>query len=124
MICEPGKGTSLNGKLLPPEEAEELSSPNSGASSFQIDYSLYRSGRSNNKRDLEGIANEVEIERGGSSRGSDDEDSNGLTRKKLRLTKDQSAFLEESFKEHNTLNPVSPLSCILLSKQYYDFTRV
>jgi homeobox-leucine zipper protein len=41
-----------------------------------------------------------------SSRASDD-DENGLTRKKLRLSKEQSAFLEESFKEHNTLNPVS-----------------
>lgn len=37
---------------------------------------------------------------------SDDEDGDN-SRKKLRLTKDQSAILEESFKEHNTLNPVS-----------------
>ena len=37
--------------------------------------------------------------------GSDDDD-NGCTRKKLRLSKEQSAFLEESFKEHTTLNPV------------------
>lgn len=35
---------------------------------------------------------------------SDDEDGDN-SRKKLRLTKDQSAILEESFKEHNTLNP-------------------
>ncbi|KAJ6801555.1 homeobox-leucine zipper protein HOX1-like [Iris pallida] len=33
-----------------------------------------------------------------------DEDGDG-SRKKLRLSKDQSAVLEESFKEHNTLNP-------------------
>uniref|UniRef100_A0A803LM39 Uncharacterized protein n=1 Tax=Chenopodium quinoa TaxID=63459 RepID=A0A803LM39_CHEQI len=38
------------------------------------------------------------------SKGSDDEE-NGSTRKKLRLSKEQSAFLEESFKEHHTLNP-------------------
>jgi len=40
--------------------------------------------------------------------GSDDEDSGaGVgSRKKLRLSKDQAAVLEESFKEHNTLNPV------------------
>ena len=40
--------------------------------------------------------------------GSDDEDSGagGGSRKKLRLSKDQAAVLEESFKEHNTLNPV------------------
>ncbi|CAM6014989.1 unnamed protein product [Sphagnum balticum] len=36
--------------------------------------------------------------------GSDDEDG-GTTRKKLRLSKEQSALLEESFKEHSTLNP-------------------
>ncbi|CAK9203886.1 unnamed protein product [Sphagnum troendelagicum] len=43
-----------------------------------------------------------------SSRGcSDDEDGGGggITRKKLRLSKEQSALLEESFKDHSTLNP-------------------
>ncbi|KAL0909739.1 hypothetical protein M5K25_020635 [Dendrobium thyrsiflorum] len=39
-----------------------------------------------------------------SSRGSDEEE-NDKGRKKLRLSKEQSAFLEESFKEQNTLNP-------------------
>lgn len=39
-----------------------------------------------------------------SSRGSDEEEGGG-TRKKLRLSKEQSALLEESFKEHSTLNP-------------------
>ncbi|RQP01392.1 hypothetical protein POPTR_016G058600v4 [Populus trichocarpa] len=48
-----------------------------------------------------------------SSRASDD-DENGLTRKKLRLSKGQSAFLEESFKEHNILNPKQMLA---LAKQ-------
>ena len=54
----------------------------------------------------------METERG-SSRASDDDD-NGSTRKKLRLSKEQSAFLEESFKEHNTLNPKQKLA---LAKQ-------
>jgi hypothetical protein len=36
----------------------------------------------------------------------DDEDGGTNTRKKLRLTKEQSALLEESFKDHSTLNPV------------------
>jgi len=40
-----------------------------------------------------------------SSRASD-EDEGASARKKLRLSKEQSAFLEESFKEHSTLNPV------------------
>ncbi|PKA47023.1 Homeobox-leucine zipper protein HOX27 [Apostasia shenzhenica] len=38
------------------------------------------------------------------SRASDEEENSGA-RKKLRLSKEQSAFLEESFKEHTTLNP-------------------
>ncbi|XP_062210460.1 homeobox-leucine zipper protein HOX19-like isoform X2 [Phragmites australis] len=36
--------------------------------------------------------------------GADDDDD-GSTRKKLRLTKEQSALLEDRFKEHSTLNP-------------------
>ncbi|KAJ6304025.1 hypothetical protein OIU77_017826 [Salix suchowensis] len=63
---------------------------------------------SDRKRDLEAI----DAERA-SSRASDDEE-NGSTRKKLRLSKEQSAFLEESFKEHNTLNPKQKLA---LAKQ-------
>ncbi|KAH0452223.1 hypothetical protein IEQ34_019522 [Dendrobium chrysotoxum] len=39
-----------------------------------------------------------------SSRLSDEEE-NGGARKKLRLSKEQSAFLEESFKQHSTLKP-------------------
>ncbi|KAK4749892.1 hypothetical protein SAY87_027341 [Trapa incisa] len=73
-------------------------------SSFPMDFVISSGsggGRSNSnsKRDLE-----ADADREG-SRGSDD-DENGLTgRKKLRLSKEQSAFLEESFKEHSTLNP-------------------
>ncbi|CAK9202812.1 unnamed protein product [Sphagnum troendelagicum] len=42
-----------------------------------------------------------------SRRGSDDEadGSAATTRKKLRLSKEQSALLEDSFKDHSTLNP-------------------
>ena len=42
--------------------------------------------------------------------GSDEEDGGcGIdgSRKKLRLSKDQSDVLEDSFREHPTLNPVS-----------------
>lgn len=90
---------------LPTEEEEEVdgtapgcsSSPNSnsGATSFQLDFCNSKAG-----------GNKIDDPERACSRGSD-EDDNGLTRKKLRLSKDQSAFLEESFKEHNTLNPVS-----------------
>nr|CAA64491.1 homeobox-leucine zipper protein [Spuriopimpinella brachycarpa] len=76
------------------EEETGVSSPNSTISSL-----------SGNKRSLVNerseLANGDEILE--SSR-SDDEDGDN-SRKKLRLTKDQSAILEESFKEHNTLNP-------------------
>ncbi|OAY40114.1 homeobox-leucine zipper protein HOX11 [Manihot esculenta] len=89
------------------EEAEDgaaLSSspPNSAASSFQMDFCIY--SKTGNQ--------EAEVDRA-SSRASD-EDDNGSTRKKLRLSKEQSAFLEESFKEHNTLNPKQKLA---LAKQ-------
>ncbi|XP_043712278.1 homeobox-leucine zipper protein HAT22-like [Telopea speciosissima] len=55
------------------------------------------------KRERDPVSEEVEIERI-SSRASD-EDEEGSARKKLRLTKEQSALLEDSFREHSTLNP-------------------
>ncbi|XVF55994.1 hypothetical protein PTKIN_Ptkin06aG0080500 [Pterospermum kingtungense] len=88
------------------EEGAALSSPNSAVSSFQMDFG-FRNGGSRGKREVE-----LENERA-SSRASDD-DENGSTRKKLRLSKEQSAFLEESFKEQNTLNPKQKLA---LAKQ-------
>ncbi|KAB5519540.1 hypothetical protein DKX38_023859 [Salix brachista] len=104
----PGRGFDVN--RLSMDDADEgaaISSPNSAASSFQMDFAI-RSG-SDRKRDLEAI----DAERA-SSRASDDEE-NGSTRKKLRLSKEQSAFLEESFKEHNTLNPGLALNEVSLS---------
>ncbi|XWS43254.1 hypothetical protein CRYUN_Cryun16bG0087100 [Craigia yunnanensis] len=104
-----GRGLDVNRLPVVADEVEEgavLSSPNSAMSSFQMDFAI-RNGSSRGKRDLE-----VETERA-SSRASDD-DENGSTRKKLRLSKEQSAFLEESFKEHNTLNPKQKL---VLAKQ-------
>lgn len=87
------------------QEGASLSSPNSAVSSFQMDFChVLRSG----KRDFEQItsAGHEAADRGTCSRGSDEEENGMLARKKLRLSKEQSAFLEESFKEHNTLNPV------------------
>ncbi|XP_047046806.1 homeobox-leucine zipper protein HOX27-like [Lolium rigidum] len=71
------------------------SSPNDSGGSFPLDLSGH--GR------LEAAAAQAGGERS-SSRASDDDDG-ASARKKLRLSKDQSAFLEESFKEHSTLNP-------------------
>jgi homeobox-leucine zipper protein len=80
------------------EEENGVSSPNSTVSSL--------SGK-RSERDPNGDENDAE--RASCSRGSDEEDGAGgdTCRKKLRLSKEQSLVLEETFKEHNTLNPVS-----------------
>ncbi|XVE82982.1 hypothetical protein DITRI_Ditri16bG0049600 [Diplodiscus trichospermus] len=70
-------------------------SPHSAVSSFS-------SGRVKRERDLS--SEEVEVEKN-SSRVSVEDDDGVNARKKLRLTKEQSALLEESFKQHSTLNP-------------------
>ncbi|XP_044478113.1 homeobox-leucine zipper protein HOX11-like isoform X2 [Mangifera indica] len=111
-----GMGSGLDVNRFPmavsveEKEAEEgttaLSSPNSTVSSFQMDFCIGNSR--SNKRDMKMVETHHQNERA-SSRVSDD-DENGLTRKKLRLSKEQSAFLEESFKEHNTLNPKQKLT--------------
>lgn len=56
----------------------------------------------------EDVEVEVELERFSGSRVStnEEDEDQGSPRKKLRLTKEQSAVLEDSFKEHTTLNPV------------------
>ncbi|XP_076929080.1 homeobox-leucine zipper protein HAT3-like [Bidens hawaiensis] len=54
------------------------------------------------------VDNEAERESSSHGVSGDDEDDGGdasVARKKLRLSKDQAAVLEETFKEHNTLNP-------------------
>ncbi|CAH2057945.1 unnamed protein product [Thlaspi arvense] len=101
------------------ENAAGVSSPNSTVSSV-----------SGNKRDLAaarvgGDENEAErasCSHGGGSGGSDDEDcGNGDgSRKKLRLSKEQALVLEDTFKEHTTLNPKQKLA---LAKQLNLRTR-
>ncbi|PPD75335.1 hypothetical protein GOBAR_DD27734 [Gossypium barbadense] len=59
---------------------------------------LYRPGRETI------AAKKFEVEKN-SCRVSDEDDDGVNARKKLRLTKQQSALLEESFKQHSTLNP-------------------
>ncbi|XP_010248307.1 PREDICTED: homeobox-leucine zipper protein HAT22-like [Nelumbo nucifera] len=75
--------------------AVRQASPHSGISSFS---------NASVKRERDHGAEEVEVERV-SSRVNEEDDQEGCARKKLRLTKEQSALLEESFKEHHTLNP-------------------
>lgn len=81
------------------EEEAGVSSPNSTLSSV-----------SGKRCEREANGEDHDLERD-CSRGISDEEDGETSRKKLRLSKDQSAVLEESFKEHNTLNPVSTLHC-------------
>ncbi|KAF5747290.1 Homeodomain-leucine zipper protein HD4 [Tripterygium wilfordii] len=84
---------SSNGDLY-----RQTSSPHStsAVSSFSV----------KRERDLSSEETEIEIETERvSSRVSDEDEDGSNARKKLRLTKEQSALLEESFKQHSTLNP-------------------
>jgi hypothetical protein len=66
------------------------------------------SGVSGTKRGLERTGSGVS--RGPAASDEDDDGGDGAGgRKKLRLSKDQAAVLEECFKTHSTLNPVSLL---------------
>ncbi|KAJ6427115.1 hypothetical protein OIU84_022671 [Salix udensis] len=85
------------------EEEAGVSSPNSTISSI--------SGKRSERDGINGEEHEMER---ASSRGISDEEDGETSRKKLRLSKDQAAVLEESFKEHNTLNPKQKMA---LAKQ-------
>ncbi|XP_028179630.1 homeobox-leucine zipper protein ATHB-4-like isoform X1 [Glycine soja] len=82
-------------------ECDGVSSPNSAVSSVS------GGDGKQSERDDDNNAAAVAGERTSCSRGSDDDDGGGsdASRKKLRLTKEQSMVLEETFKEHSTLNP-------------------
>ncbi|KAK2650774.1 hypothetical protein Ddye_018263 [Dipteronia dyeriana] len=94
------------------DEENGVSSPNSTISSI--------SGKRSEREpepEPEPIGDDTEAERTSCSRGSDDEDGaagGDASRKKLRLSKEQSMLLEETFKEHSTLNPKQKLA---LAKQ-------
>ncbi|KAI3760556.1 hypothetical protein L1987_50952 [Smallanthus sonchifolius] len=111
-----------NGEQPTPLQSSPNNS-NSDTSSFQMDFSSIFSSRfPSTKSDMEFVRGSVDYlvdvserdqirvsSRRGGYGGTSDEDENRLGRKKLRLTKEQSAFLEDSFKEHNTLNPKQKL---------------
>nr|GMD36584.1 homeobox-leucine zipper protein HOX11-like [Ipomoea batatas] len=83
------------------------------SSSFCMESSIFKRGGSGMLSICEAAG---EAERASSRAASDEDDNNGVNnaRKKLRLSKQQSAFLEESFKENHTLNPKQKLA---LAKQ-------
>ncbi|KAL8119450.1 homeobox-leucine zipper protein HAT14-like isoform X2 [Apium graveolens] len=97
-------GLSLPSKSFQDEDIEKHSSPGTSKdktaslSSWNL---AKHGGHVGCKKSLDDRVNKVV----GGGRGGD-EDENGLTRKKLRLSKQQSASLGNSFKEHSsTLNP-------------------
>ncbi|CAN6461270.1 unnamed protein product [Victoria cruziana] len=75
-------------------------------------FALRSSHGDGRRKEWEAAGNEGEAERA-SSRCSDEEEG-GSARKKLRLSKEQYAYLEESFREHHTLNPKQKIA---LAKQ-------
>ncbi|KAL7101567.1 hypothetical protein ACP275_08G062100 [Erythranthe tilingii] len=79
----------------------DLYRQDSGGSSYSHVSSSVKRERENCSGGEEG----GELDRVISSRVSDEDDDVINGRKKLRLTKAQSALLEESFKQHSTLNP-------------------
>ncbi|CAM8901781.1 hypothetical protein QQ045_010198 [Rhodiola kirilowii] len=90
------------------EEIVGVSSPNDSTVSS---LSGKRSDREGNNVNVIGDENEA-AERASSSGKMSDEEDGG--RKKLRLTREQAAVLEEMFKEHHTLNPKQK---VVLAKQ-------
>ncbi|KAI9089372.1 hypothetical protein K1719_029651 [Acacia pycnantha] len=89
------KKVQVNKGCEDPLDFSRQTSPHSAVSSFS-------GGRVKRERDLSG--EEVEAAERVSSRGSDEDEDGTNARKKLRLTKEQSALLEESFKQNSTLN--------------------
>lgn len=86
--------TAFPGDLKKKDRVKEAADRSSALSSFSIPAQV--------KRERDVSSEEVEADR-----VYCDEDDDGVTaRKKLRLTKEQSALLEESFKHHSSLNPV------------------
>ncbi|KAJ8499274.1 hypothetical protein OPV22_009826 [Ensete ventricosum] len=108
---EPSLSLSLSddasggGRTMQKSEADrpaQLPSSRSAASSVSsAAYAVIPNNNTIKKKKKEDVGAEVERV---SSRGSDEEE-NSSGRKKLRLTREQSALLEDRFKEHTTLNP-------------------
>lgn len=80
------------------EEEVLVSSPNSTVSSV--------SGKRSDREENEAAERDSSYE--------EEDGGDAAARKKLRLSKEQAAMLEETFKEHNTLNPVSGIFCNFL----------
>ncbi|CAH9119053.1 unnamed protein product [Cuscuta epithymum] len=111
---EPDLTLSLSGETFDQQAAAAKMAAVSGLTinKSAVDHSadLYRqdsaaSSYSNVSVKRERESDEGEIERVSPRAASDEDDDVANGRKKLRLSKGQSALLEESFKQHSTLNP-------------------
>lgn len=89
------RGIDMNMPAAEVEDEMAASSPNSTVSS------------------LSGKRSENDADRDRDSSYEEEDGGDAAARKKLRLSKEQAAMLEETFKEHNTLNPVSGILVIL-----------
>ncbi|CAG7883743.1 unnamed protein product [Brassica rapa] len=104
--------TKINVNSLPVDLEEEtgVSSPNSTISSnVSGKRRSEREGTSGGTRDDLDVTLDRSSSRGTSEEEEEEYGGEGC-RKKLRLSKDQSAVLEDTFKEHNTLNPKQKLA--------------
>lgn len=94
-----GDGTYEQPPIKDHHEPADLYRQDSGGASSYSNASVKR------ERDVGSEETTTEVERVSSRVISDEDDDGSNSRKKLRLTKTQSALLEESFKIHSTLNP-------------------
>jgi homeobox-leucine zipper protein len=92
-----GAGAEEDEAAVAAATAAASSSPNNSSGSFAMDISAQGQGQG---QDQAAPAADRACSR------ASDEDDGGSARKKLRLSKEQSAFLEESFKVRATPNPV------------------
>lgn len=94
------KGADLQYSSTDHLHGQQQASSGSAVSSFS------NSSVKREVREVSGDQEDVEEERISRKNIADQEQDEEGPRKKLRLTKEQSLVLEDSFKEHSTLNPV------------------
>lgn len=102
---------------LGPDEANNYNQPAASKSESYDQYlesSFSNSSSIIREADQQVVGGEIEAEKV-ITRRMGDVDEDGNPRKKLRLTKEQSAVLEENYKEHSTLNPVSLFNLFFLN---------
>lgn len=101
----PPKDDEASNQLATKTEPDEYFHPRASSPSTVSSFSNASSNTKRERDQSEGEEFELEVDKIPSTEV--DVDENGNPRKKLRLTKQQSTVLEDSFKEHSTLNPVS-----------------